>query len=588
MGFRSSKSRETAMSQLRVRRWRGWRFGLLLLTLALAMGTGSARLAYAATTITVNTTSDEQVTDGLCSLREAVNNANANTDMTGGDCVAGSPGADTIDMSSLSGTILLSIPNEFGRNTLPTITDDLTITGPGASTLTIKQGGLGRLMTVGAGVSAAVSGITITGGEGQGGGIFVAGTLTLSESTVSGNGFGGGSGGGIFVNGIGTLTLLNSTVSDNNAAGSVGGGIANESGTLTLINSTISDNTASAGGGIYSVGPLSVSGSTVSGNTASEPFGNGFGGGIVDGGGTATLTNSTVSGNTAGGAIADGGGVTNFGSLTATNVTISDNGATGSSSGFGGGVVSFGSTVLANAIVADQTAGGDCSGLITDSGYNLDSDGTCGLSSANNSLSNTNPLLDAAGLKDNGGPTQTIALEPGSPAIDAIPPTVNGCGTTVTTDQRGVSRPQGTGCDIGAFEFVPPSGADLAITKSGVPNPVLSGNRLTYTLTVTNNGPQDATGVTVTDALPASLHFNSVSSSQGTCTRSTATNPQPKGGTVTCSVGNLANGAKASITIVVTTTTPGMLTNTAKVNGNQADPDSSNNSATATTTVVGI
>jgi uncharacterized repeat protein (TIGR01451 family) len=66
---------------------------------------------------------------------------------------------------------------------------------------------------------------------------------------------------------------------------------------------------------------------------------------------------------------------------------------------------------------------------------------------------------------------------------------------------------------------------------------MLSGNRLTYTIAVINNGPQDATGITVTDALPGSLHFNSVSSSQGTCTRSTATNPQPKG-TVTCSVGN--------------------------------------------------
>jgi uncharacterized repeat protein (TIGR01451 family) len=163
---------------------------------------------------------------------------------------------------------------------------------------------------------------------------------------------------------------------------------------------------------------------------------------------------------------------------------------------------------------------------------------------------------------------------------------VNGCGTTITTDQRVESRPQGSGCDIGAFEVVPP-GADLSISKSGAPNPVVSGNRLTYMLTVTNNGPQDATGVNVTDALPGSLHFNTVGSSQGTCTRSTTTNPQPKGGTVTCVVGNLANGGKATITIVVTTTTRGTLSNTATVKGNETDPDSSNNSATATTTVVG-
>jgi uncharacterized delta-60 repeat protein/uncharacterized repeat protein (TIGR01451 family) len=146
----------------------------------------------------------------------------------------------------------------------------------------------------------------------------------------------------------------------------------------------------------------------------------------------------------------------------------------------------------------------------------------------------------------------------------------------------------GSGSDFALARYLGDAvGADLSITKSGAPNPVLSGNRLTYTLALTNDGPQDATGVTVTDALPGSLHFNSVSSRQGTCTRSTATNPQPKGGTVTCSVGNLVHGANATITIVVTATTPGTVTNTAKVSGNETDPDSSNNSATATTAVVG-
>jgi CSLREA domain-containing protein len=183
----------------------GWRccgLGLLVL-IALAMGTAGASRADAATTITVNTTSDETVTDGQCSLREAINNANANADTTGGDCLAGSLGVDTIDMSSLSGTILLSIPNDFGRSTLPTLTDDVTITGPGASKLTIKQTGLGRVMAVGGGVTTAVSGVTITGGSGQGGGIFVAGTLTLSGSAVSGNGFAGGAGGASLLTGSG-------------------------------------------------------------------------------------------------------------------------------------------------------------------------------------------------------------------------------------------------------------------------------------------------------------------------------------------------------------------------------------------------
>jgi uncharacterized delta-60 repeat protein/uncharacterized repeat protein (TIGR01451 family) len=128
---------------------------------------------------------------------------------------------------------------------------------------------------------------------------------------------------------------------------------------------------------------------------------------------------------------------------------------------------------------------------------------------------------------------------------------------------------------------------DLSITKSGAPNPIVSGNRLTYTVSVTNDGPQDATGVTVTDPLPKSVHFNSVSSTQGSCSRSTTTNPLTKDGSITCSLGNLANGAKADVTIIVTTTTPGTVSNTATVGGNETDPNPANNSATATTTVIG-
>jgi uncharacterized repeat protein (TIGR01451 family) len=129
-------------------------------------------------------------------------------------------------------------------------------------------------------------------------------------------------------------------------------------------------------------------------------------------------------------------------------------------------------------------------------------------------------------------------------------------------------------------------GADLAITKSGAPNPVVSGDRLTYTLTITNSGSQAATGVTMTDPLPANVHFNAVSSTQGSCTRLT-TKPASRDGTVTCNLGGLANGASARITIIVTTTTPGTLTNTATVRGNEVDPNPLNNSATAITTVIG-
>jgi uncharacterized delta-60 repeat protein/uncharacterized repeat protein (TIGR01451 family) len=162
-------------------------------------------------------------------------------------------------------------------------------------------------------------------------------------------------------------------------------------------------------------------------------------------------------------------------------------------------------------------------------------------------------------------------------------------GVALQADGKIVAAGQGgAGSDFALARYLGDAvGADLSINKLGAPNPVLSGDRLTYTLTVTNDGPLDATGVTVTDRLPDNVHFDSVVSTQGTCVRSTTTNPQPKGGTITCSLGEFANGASASITIVVTATTPGTLTNTAKVRGNETDPNPGNNSATATTTVIG-
>jgi hypothetical protein len=103
-------------------------------------------------------------------------------------------------------------------------------------------------------------------------------------------------------------------------------------------------------------------------------------------------------------------------------------------------------------IVASSSSGDNCSGAaIADGGYNIDSGTSCGFSEQLGSLSGTNPLL-ADQPAFNGGPTKTIALLEDSPAINAIPEATNGCGTEVQTDQRGVARPQGEGCDIGAFE----------------------------------------------------------------------------------------------------------------------------------------
>jgi uncharacterized repeat protein (TIGR01451 family) len=120
------------------------------------------------------------------------------------------------------------------------------------------------------------------------------------------------------------------------------------------------------------------------------------------------------------------------------------------------------------------------------------------------------------------------------------------------------------------------SSADLAISKTDSPDPVTTGSDLTYTITVTNNGPCAATGVTMTDPLPATMTYVSATSSQGTCSGTS---------TVTCNLGALANGASATGTIVVTPTQSGVIGNTASVTSNESDPNPDNNSATQATTV---
>ena len=181
---------------------------------------------------------------------------------------------------------------------------------------------------------------------------------------------------------------------------------------LTLTNITVANGRLnfSAGAGIFNNGTLTVNNSTLSGNSAPS------GGGIYNQGGTLTVSNSTLSGNSA---TQSGGGL-----------------------GMNAGTVS-----LKNTIVANSPSGGNCAGTITNGGYNLDSGTSCGFGTANNSLSGEEPLLGP--LADNGGPTWTHALLEGSPAIDKGVAVAG-----ITTDQRGVARPQGPAPDIGSFEFV--------------------------------------------------------------------------------------------------------------------------------------
>ncbi|MFI5365735.1 MAG: choice-of-anchor Q domain-containing protein, partial [Candidatus Binatia bacterium] len=241
-----------------------------------------------------------------------------------------------------------------------------------------------------------------------------------------------------------------------------GGGAIGNFNTLTVTNSTFSGNSADGGGSgngyggaIYNGGPLTVTNSTFSGNSAFY-----VGGGIynrANGPETnhplLTVTNSTFSGNSAteGGAGLGygsfGGAIKNDGTLTLTNCTFSGN----SADTRGGGIFNGATLTLTSTIVASSSPGGNCAGTFTDGGHNIDDDGSCGFSGT--SLSNTNPML--AGLVNNGGPTQTIALLAGSPAINAGDESVCATPPVNNLDQRGYVRPGegATSCSIGAYEY---------------------------------------------------------------------------------------------------------------------------------------
>ena len=414
--------------------------------------------------LVVSTTQDSVDGDfsvGELSLREAIEIANEST------------GADTItfDASVFTGAQTINITSQ-----LPSITEELTITGPGADLLTIDAGdgtdgqfgtgdGFGILL-IDSGtlpvslIDVTLSGLTLTGGDlsgnADGGAIFSYGNLGLDSVVISGNSV-GGDGGGIFVSNFSGVSVTNSTILGN-SAGDDGGGIFGGSATVT--NSTISGNSASGdGGGILVSGIGAVTNSTISGNSAS-----GNGGGILVSG-IGTVTSSTISGNSAGG---NGGGILASGIGTVTNSTISGNLASGNGGGIfnfnfatitsstlsgnsastGGGIYnseSFGTATISisNSIVANSTSGGDLGGSAPFTGsFNLIGDGQ-NLSALTGTVTG-DPLLGP--LAGNGGPTLTHTLLPGSPAID-----VGDDDVTQTEDQRGLAR-NINGVDIGAFE----------------------------------------------------------------------------------------------------------------------------------------
>jgi CSLREA domain-containing protein len=271
--------------------WRALRLSAALAVLCLL-----AAPAWAAT-LTVNTLADSNdgsCTVTVCSLRDAITAANL---------VSG----DTIDLSGLVGSITLN-------SALPKISANMTINGPGTTVigtpttygenlLTIFGGNNYRVFNVGS-ATVSINGLVIANGSissGFGGGIYNAGTLTLTNCTITGNT--APEGAGIMNNG-GTLTIVDSTIAGNSASGP-GGGIV-ENGTLNVINSTIAGNSASgSGGGIFAMinlnnPTLTLTNSTISANKSNQGGGiylmAGTGGNSV----TLTLNNSIIAGNTGG------------------------------------------------------------------------------------------------------------------------------------------------------------------------------------------------------------------------------------------------------------------------------------------------
>jgi hypothetical protein len=467
--------------------------------LFLAMS-GLARAA----TITVSNTNDS----GMGSLRAAITTANT------------TPTVATTVNFSVSGTItLLSALPEI-TNTSP---GSLTIDGSGQA-ITVDGASTFQIFDVNAGATLNLQ------------------FLTLAHGFVLGNEEGEGAGGAIFNEG-GTLTVTNCTFSDNQSTGSAVGGSGSglpgqggaiwSDGTLTVTNCTFSGNGATGGAGVTTGvgggdgdggaiyndgGGLTVTNSTFAANQATGGVGDGAAGGVSSGGaididfGAATVVNSTFSANQATGGSGspggdgDGGAIQAAAPTTVTNATFSGNRATAGAGGggqnVGGAIDNDSSTVSVKGTILSSSNPANCGGsAITDAGYNISDDDTCGFKvpPSGTSVNDSTTLnLDPAGLQNNGGPTNTIALEGDSEAVHFIP--VADCTdqssptpVKLTTDQRGFPRPDPGNpdfCDAGAFELqtmpivISATGERLQIVHSSNP----SGDQLNTAFTFTESG----------------------------------------------------------------------------------------------------
>lgn len=446
-----------------------------------------------------------------CSLRGAISNANINPDA---DVITLPAGVYTLTLpettpssnadGDLSNTYDLTINGAGAGSTV--IDGNGAVTGSGViatgsndvtfNDLTIT-GGAGTGVSGGGTITLVNCVVSDNDSSSSGGGIYAVGNLTLDGTDVTGNSS-AVKGGGIAVSGASSQLVISDSLIDENHVSSdnfVGGGIAyTSSGVVAITNTVISNNEAAGGAGIglSGSGAVYLTDVTVDGNYTnglSFDYGGGgiylnfsgtvdilrgaimnnqaeFGGGLNIFAGTVTIGHSTLSGNSA--TLSYGGAIYNSGSVSVSTSTIS-----GNSAGIGGGIYQFsgtatpsttfssstiagndptvlftstGTMTLLNSILAG-TSGDQCGpspAPFTSLGHNLSTDASCNLVAAGD-LPSTEPTIGP--LQDNGGTTLTHALLPGSPAVDAADGIY--CGST---DQRGVSRPIGPGCDIGAFE----------------------------------------------------------------------------------------------------------------------------------------
>ncbi len=369
-------------------------------TALFVLAAGSVRGA----TFTVTRTDDRAASCllGDCSLREAVNAANA------------SPGADVINFNNALLGHTITLDSQI------VISDAVTINGPSATLLTVSGNNATRIFRITA--SATISGITMSGGNatdgsgvpGAGGAISHLGTsLTLDTVRILNNDAAGEVGGAIYCS-VGSMTILDSTISNNNAK--AGGAIYFDGTTLKIEGSTFVGNHASAtagpngGGAIYSDDPLVVSNCTFSGNSSSYAGGAIFFiGAALD---TLTLRNSTIVHNTAAQYAGGVGNFSNCGGVVANNIIALNTATNGFPDYYDGGQI----TEITNYTGASPTLG---------------------------------PLADV------GGPTQTYPLICGSPALNAGTggEALDINGAALTTDQRGTGYARFSGTvDIGAYE----------------------------------------------------------------------------------------------------------------------------------------